>query len=586
LTSLGPFNRPDGRLNAWILAWDAHAALREPARLFEAPIFHPLPDALAFSENLLLPAVLTVPAQLASGPALAYNLALLLGNALSGLGVHLLVRRVSGDRLAAFVAGAAFASGIHRWVNMAHLHAQATAFLPFALLAFDRFLERRTLGAGLLVGLSLALQGMSSIYLGAITATLLAVATALFALSGRCRGAELLRLLAGFALAVLLLLPLAQPYLRMRAFQGEEFPLETVAAYATTPESYAASAGRFYEGLARRHLDPDRVRDPLFPGLVPLLLGLAGLAVAPRRYAVVAVVGSLVAVTLSFGPVTSVYRLLHENIALFRGIRALARFSIVPVLALSVLLGLALAGRRWLRLLAFVLLLAEANLAPLAYGRREPPSAAARWLAGKDGAVAYLPLGENDTAAMLDSLAHLRPLLNGDSGFVPRPYTRAMELLNDRFGEEAVRLLRALDVRHVVSDRELPLPRAARFGGTVIYEVPPGDRARMPQPATPAPSLVTAEGPVLDLGAERAVGRIVFEVAEGDWLERPRVTASADGRTWQDVAGEASLADATLELYHDPRRGRGEVRFPSLRARFLRLDPRLPARPGTLGVAP
>jgi hypothetical protein len=78
----------------------------------------------------------------------------------------------------------------------------------------------------------------------------------------------------------------------------------------------------------------------------------------------------------------------------------------------------------------------------------------------------------------------------------------------------------------------------------------------------------------------------VFEVAEGDWLERPRVTASADGRTWQDVAGEASLADATLELYHDPRRGRGEVRFPSLRARFLRLDPRLPARPGTLGVAP
>jgi hypothetical protein len=586
LSGSGVFDRPDGRLNAWILAWDAHALLRSPPRLFQAPIFHPLPDALAFSENLLLPAALSIPAQLASGPALAYNLALLLGDAISGLGVYLLVRRAAGDRLAAFVAGAFFAAGIHRWVNMAHLHAQATWFLPFALLAFDRFLERRTLRAGLLVGLLLALQGMSSIYLGAITATLLGVATAIALVSENWRGAELWRLMAGFALAGLLLWPLAEPYLRMRATQGEEFGIETVAAYATTPESYVASAGRFYEGLSRRHLDPERVRDPLFPGVLPIALGIAGLAVAPRRYAALALLGSLVAVVLSLGPASGFYRFLHENVVFFRGIRALARFSIVPVLALSVLLGLALSGRRWLRLLALVLLLAEANLTPIAYGRYQPAGPAARWLAERQGGVAYLPLGEGDTQAMLESVAHFRPLLNGDSGFVPRPYTRAMELLNDRFGPEALRLLRALDVRHVVSSRELPLPRAASFDGTFIYDVPTGEAARMPPPAAPAPSLFTAQGPVLDLGAEQAVARVVFEVGDGDWLERPRVEASSDGRVWQDVAGEASLADATLSLYRDPRRGRGEVRFPSLRARFLRLDRRLPARRLPLSVAP
>ncbi len=586
LSGSGVFDRPDGRLNAWILAWDAHALLRHPLRLFQAPIFHPLPDALAFSENLLLPAALALPAQLASGPALAYNLALLLGDAVSGLGVYLLVRRAAGDRLAAFAAGAFFAAGIHRWVNMAHLHAQATWFLPFALLAFDRFLERRTLGAGMAVGLLLALQGMSSIYLGAITATLLAVATALALVSERWRGAVLLRLLAGFALAGVLLWPLAEPYLRMRASQGEEFGVATVAAYATTPESYVASAGRFYEALSRRSLEPERVRDPLFPGVLPIALGIAGLAVAPRRYAALALVGSLVAFVLSLGPATGLYLFLHENVVFFRGIRALARFSIVPVLALSVLLGLALAGRRWLRLPALLLLLVEANLSPIAYGRYQPPGPAARWLAGRQGGVAYLPLGEGDTQAMLDSVAHFRPLLNGDSGFVPRPYTRAMELLNDRFGEEALRLLRALDVRHVVSTRELSLPRAASFGDTAIYEVPSGDAAGMPQPAAPTPSLSTAQGLVLDLGAEQAVGRVVFEVGDGEWLERPRVEVSADGRVWRDVAGEASLADATLGLYRDPRWGRGEIRFPGLRARFLRLDPRLPARPGTLGVAP
>ena len=585
LAGQGVFQRPDGRLNAWILAWDAFALLHAPLRLFDAPIFYPLPDALAFSENLVLPGILTLPAQLLGGPALAYNLALLFGDAISGLGVHLLVRRATGDRVAAFVGGAFFAAGIHRWVNLAHLHAQLTPFLPFAILAFDRFLERRSLPRAAAVGVLLALQGATSIYVGAITATLLAVAVALSVLSRRFGAADLARLFAGAAVAVLLLSPLARPYLRMRAFQGEEFRLETVAAYATTPESYAASAGRFYEGMTRRHLDPDRVHDPLFPGVLPLALGVAGLAVAPRRYAVVAVLGSLAAVFLSLGPATDLYRLLHENLVLFRGIRALARFSLVPVFALAVLLGLALAGRRWLRGAALLLLLLEANLAPLRYERYEPPSAAARWLSGKPGAVVSLPLGEGDTAAMLDAITHFRPLVNGDSGFVPRPYSRAMELLNDRFGEEALRLLRAIGVRHVVARQELPLPPAARFGDTSLYEVPGGESAKIPQPAAPRVSLWTPQGPVVDLGREEDVSRVAFEVGEGAWLDRPRVEISNDGLRWHEVAAEASLADATLALYRDPRAGHGEVRFVSQRARFLRLDRRLPARPGTLGAA-
>lgn len=372
----------------------------------------------------------------------------------------------------------------------------------------------------------------------------------------------------------------------MRAFQGEEFPLETVAAYATTPESYAASAGRFYEGIARRELDPERVRDPLFPGVLPILLGVAGLAVAPRRYVWVALLGSLVAVLISLGPATGFYRFLHENIVLFRGIRALSRFALVPVLALALLLGLALAGRRGLRGLALLLLLAEAHIAPIRYARYQPPSAASRFLAGREGAVVWLPLGEGDTQAMLDSVGHFRPLLNGDSGFVPRPYTRAMELLNDRFGEDALRLLRGAGVRHLAAREERALPLAARFGETLVYELPDGESARLPQPAAPRASLWTAEGTLVDLGGEDTVGRVTFEVGEGAWLEQPRVEVSSDGASWREVPAQASLADATLALYQDPRAGRGELRFPAQRARFLRLDRRLPARPGALGAAP
>lgn len=580
---LGVVDRADGRLNVWILAWDVHALLHAPGRLFDAPIFHPLPDALAFSENLLLPAVLAAPAVLLGGPVLGYNLVLLLSHVVSGLGAQLLARRVSGDRLAAFVAGAIFAAGAPRWVNMAHLHAHVTLFLPFALLALDRFWERRSLGRALAVGLLLALQGLTSVYLGAVTACALVAATVL-ALLGGLRRDEAIRLAGGFALAALLLAPVARPYFRMRAFQGVEFELAQLARFSSTPESYAAGSAPLYSGLARRHLDPQRVKDPLFPGVIPLLLGVAGLARAPRRYRAFALTASALAVTLSLGPETAFFRFLHEHVVLFRGIRALARFSVIPVLCLAVLSGLALAGRWKLALAALVLALGEAWSAP-GYGVYAAPSAAARWLAGRAGAIVYLPMGDGDTEAMLQSIAHFRPLVNGDSGFIPRPYDRARERLAGPLAGDALRYLRALDVRHVVTRDEHPLPLLGRFGDERIYGVPPGEPASVPPPAIRVATLWTRDSVVLDLGREQTVGRVVFEISDSPWLERPRVELSQDGRVWTAVDAFASLADAAFALTRDPRHASGDLRFPPRRARYLRLDRRLPARPGALGAA-
>ena len=66
-----------------------------------------------------------------------------------------------------------------------------------------------------------------------------------------------------------------------------------------------------------------------------------------------------------------------------------------------------------------------------------------------------LPLAENDTLAMLDGLAHMRPLVNGELGFIPRPFDRAMELLEHGLDDESLRFLRAVGVRHVTTPRAL-----------------------------------------------------------------------------------------------------------------------------------
>lgn len=582
---LGVMDRPDGRLNAWILAWDARALTHAPGRLFDAPAFHPLPDALAFSENLLLPAVLVSPALAAGEPVLAYNLVLALSMVVSGLGTQLLVRRVSGGRLAAFAGAAVFAVGAHRFIRLAHPHAQVTLFLPLALLAFDRFWQKRSLGRALVVGLMLGLQALSSIYLAAITAMALAVATGLALAAGLDRRA-LLKLAAGGALAAVLAAPVALPYLRMRAFQGVEWTIDDVATYATTLTSYAASGSRLYGGVTQRHLDPADVQDTLFPGVVVLALGLAGLAAAPRRYRWVALAASALAVVVSLGPETALYRFLHEHVVFVRGVRALSRFSLVPVLALSVLAGLALAGRRRLALPALALILVESTNAPLRYHRWSGTSEAARSLRGGSGAVVHLPLGPGDTQAMLDATAHWRPLVNGDSGFVPVPYARAMELLDGPPTEDALRFLRAVGVTSVVSAEPLALSEIGVYGPDRVYTIPPGAPAEVVRGENARATLWRSEGALLDLGAPTVVDRVVFTVGDGPWLDAPSVRTSLDGRDWNAVPAAASLADVTLSLYQDPRSGRGAVRFPSVTARYLWIDPRLPARRAALETRP
>jgi hypothetical protein len=583
----GAVYRPDGRLNAWILAWAGHAFWHEPQRLFQAPAFHPLPDALAFSENMVLPAALAAPAVALGGPLLGYNVVFLASLALSGLGAYLLVRRAAGDRLAAFVGGAYFAAGPHRWTRLTHIQTQVTVFLPLALLALDRFWERRTLRRALLVGLLVALQGLSSVYLGAITAAAVSVAIAVAAFGG-LRPRELARLAAGFLLAALILWPVARPYFRVRAFQGQEFTLEDVSGGSATLASYGVAGTRLWGSVARRQIGSVPVSEALFPGLLVTALGLAGLAVAPRRYRAVALAASAVAVVLSLGPETALYRWVYEHLVLVRTVRVLSRFALIPALALSVLAGLALSHRRRLAVvLALAATMAESGNAPLRLERYDGPSPAARWLAGKPGAVVHLPVSDDNTWFMLDGLVHLRPLVNGNSAFMPRPFDRALEMLGGpRLDEEGLRFLRAVGVRHVVAAEAPDLKTAADFGRERVFEVPPGPAAAVVGPGEPMPTRWSAAGALVDLGEPRRLSGLAFELGDGPWADRPRVLSSCDGEEWDEVAATASLADATLALYRDPRHGRGALRFAPREARFLRFGREVPARSGAIERLP
>jgi hypothetical protein len=296
-----------------------------------------------------------------------------------------------------------------------------------------------------------------------------------------------------------------------------------------------------------------------------------------------------VAIWISLGPQTASYRFLHEHLRLLHGLRALSRFSLSVMLSLAVMAGLALAGRGTVAaLVALVLLLVESANIPLRYGRYEPPSQAARGLGGKSGAGAYLARGpETDTRAMLQGIAHFRPLVNGESGFLPRPYAREMSLLaGDGVSEDALRFLRAVGVSHVVTRDDRDLPLLARLGDERVYGIPAGEKAHVVRAGRAYPTLWEVRGCTLDLGEPAPLRRLIFEVSDEPWVARPRLAFSMDGIAWQEATGRASLADAALSLIADPRHGLGEIRVAPTTARYVRLDPSLPARPGILWAAP
>src|SRR5215470_11262387 len=112
----------DPLLNAWALAWVAHQLPRAPAHIFDANIFYPERRTLAYSETVLAPGIVAAPLfWFGLPPIVVYNLVLLSGFVVSGVGMALLVRSLTGSGAAGLLAGVAFAFLPYRFDHLPHL---------------------------------------------------------------------------------------------------------------------------------------------------------------------------------------------------------------------------------------------------------------------------------------------------------------------------------------------------------------------------------------------------------------------------------------------------------------------------------
>ena len=524
----------DALLNAWILGWDADRMLHGLTGLWEAPLFYPAHDTLAWSEHLLGIAVFVAPVYWLTGNVvLAYNVAILGSVVLAGVGAYLLARELTGRADAAWLAGLAFACLPYRAAHLTHLQVLAAGWMPLALLGLHRYFKSgSTRGLALFVA-AYVLQALSNGYFLFFLAVPVGI-VCIWLLLGRARQvaptttgrlraffsarARRAAELAVAALLILLMLwPVLHVYLRVRDNYGFARSRGEMVHYSAEPAAYGSITGalRLWRGV----LPYGEAERELFPGFGLLFLSVAGLSCLragrdARIYAVIAVAGFL----LSLGPEpelpgigrlpTGPYDWLSVVVPGMDGLRVPARFAMVTYLGLSmlgafgaarILSSLGRHGRMAALLILTATLVAEgtARITTLRFPTTDMSveRAAYEWLRDQPrGPMLEMPTAlDHATRYLYRTLTHGNRIVNGYSGYMHglQGFLSGPPTTEPEHAADLVAAARAIGVRYLVvhrhlygdrdfaaelvrSIRESPgVIRAEGFGTTSVFELTP-----------------------------------------------------------------------------------------------------------------
>ena len=465
----------DGQYGLWQAAWVAHALESDPLNVYNANIFYPHHSTLAFSEPTLLAGVLGLPAYLVTrSPYATHNLAVLGFFLLAFLSAYALGRHLTRQEIPAIALGISYAFSPFMFARTAQLPMMGIFGLPLTALALQRLVESPSLRTAAGVAVALLLQALACGYYTVFALLLVGFGVLYYgALPSHRRNARYWRaVVAAAVMSIVCLVPLFWPHLQLARDQGFSRPVDEAVKLAADWRAWFASSA-----WAHRWMLPmlGRWNEVLFPGFIPVALGLAGAVVclrgsadAPERTpSLRAVAGfyilcAVLAIWLAFGPAGGLYTLLYNTVPVFSFIRAAGRFGIVATLAFGALMALALSSiaqrsptGRTVAIVATVLLAAELYSAPRGFTPALPVSPVYRVLAKEArGPVVEFPMfprrQELNATYVLMSTAHWQPLVNGYGAFWPADLQNLAAATASFPSPESLELLRKWGVRYVV----------------------------------------------------------------------------------------------------------------------------------------
>jgi hypothetical protein len=512
----------DPLFQSWQVAWIGHALLHQPLHLFQANIYWPLRDSLAFSDALVGYAPAALIAQ--QGPDTAiivYNLLFLFAYALGFLGAYLLAHELGTGRAGAVAAGVAFAYAPWRLAQNGHLQVLSSGGIPLSLFLLVRGYRRqspRLVFAGWLVATwQMTLGWTLGLQLGYLVGVLAAIAVVVWLLRRRPRldRGLVLATAAGICIFGLLSFVQARPYLRVIHDHPEARRTPAIVEFFSPPLKgfVAAPADSFLWGDAtaavRKRLSWP-AEETLFPGATIALLALLGVAtsVYPRRLRLGLAVSVAVCAVFSLGlrvpaPEKYVmpYRFLYEFGPGWDGVRTPGRINTLTSLGLALLAGAGLCfavrfvrgcidQRRQRLRIAAALATAGALVGGMlleGLGPLPHPNVPAVPRGLRLAASPRFDLPPDYIQYIYWSTAGFPKIVNGYGSFDPTSFQRLQEIATRFPDRRSVETLRALGVRTIVFHpdlaagtpwqtvarrpiRALPL-RKKLVGSVVVYEL-------------------------------------------------------------------------------------------------------------------
>lgn len=490
----------DGLFTYWTISWNLHSILHDPANLFNANIFFPNQNTLAYSEGLFAPTLIVLPIYLmVRNMIVAYNLMIILSYFLAAFGAYKLAKYYTKNEYAAFIAGIIFGFATFR-IASGHFQNLMIFWMPFAAIYLQKYLDAGKRKYMAYFALLFSAQMLSCWNMGAFFTFFVAyILIANYKTIRKNFSSFLKDGLIALAIMAALIGPFAYPSFKLHYETGFSWTIEDmingsadIGGYVLpipgSPESRLTS----FLGITKEHW----AENWNFLGYFPLLL-LAWYflfsknKIGDKNFKIY-FWGIPLFTILSFGPIARFvsfarvplpYYLL---VPLTGFIRTPSRLAIIVLLCLSVAVAYIISSIKIRsKLLAIVLgvlvpliLLIEYHVPGDSSGLFRDTVCSQTYLNVKSNrtvtALAELPvytgtIADYNLPYLYYSTCHFKPIFNGYSGYFPAKYGKNTKIINGFPDQKSLDKLNELKISHVVlhldkypGDQQEPLLEAVQ----------------------------------------------------------------------------------------------------------------------------
>jgi hypothetical protein len=490
----------DQLLIAWIQNWVIHALFTNPLSLFDANLYYPYHNTLAYTETFIVTSILAIPARLLVGePIATVNFTLISSLVFLGFSVYLLGFYLTRNFWASLFAGFLVVFSPAVLDTSVHLQFLSMECVPLAILFFLHFMNTRKSRYFALSLLFLVLQLYNSIEPGFFIAFSFAVIFIIYVWKDK----KFFWIISAknVLIAVIALIPvmiIATPYFSVAHQFHYSRDIRDSIHFALQPEDFAypGTTTRLQELLMRsvptNNYSQNNEFHAGYLGLVFSILVVFAIGFGIRNYRtggrllMIFFALALVGLIISFGPALHLgrhtvhkpfpvplpYGLFYYVIPGFNGMRDSARWNMLFIVSMAVVIAITLNNllsrysvikKTILYGLLFVGVIAEYNF-PMQFYPISPfkdiPQVYS-WLAttAPDTKIIEMPIynwnsfpfAEIEIQRDYYSLADFRKTVNGASGFSPPPWQVLVTGLTMKFpSRDTILELKHLGVNYII----------------------------------------------------------------------------------------------------------------------------------------